>query len=175
MTGLPRVTNAITSASAPGAAPGLDALLHPLPIAALALLVVNDHVLKPSYPGLVPGKLSGVAVLVLLPFMLLAAWEVVRLARPRLPAIGPRLVLGSVVVTIASYVAIEVVPVAADLYRVGLGIAQWPFRAAAALIAGTPVPAVAPVQLWSDPSDLLVMPIALVVLIVGPWSRRARH
>lgn len=175
MTGLPRVANAITTASAPRAAPGLDALLHPLPMAALALLVVNDHVLKPNAPGLLSGKLSGIAVLVLLPFVLLAAWEVVRLVRPRLPVIGERLVLGSVLVTMASYVAIEVLPVAADLYRVGLGVGQWPFRAAAALLAGAPIPAVAPVQLWSDPTDLLVVPAALVVLVVGPWSRRPRR
>ena len=162
-------------ASGPRSAPGLDALLHPLPIVAVGVLLVNDHVLKSSFPGLISGKLSGIAVLVLLPFVLLAAWDVARSVWPRLPAIGPRLVIGAVVVTMASYVAIEVVPFAADVYRVGLGLAQWPFRALLAVLSGGSAPGVAPVQLWSDPTDLLVVPAALVVLVTGPFSQRRRQ
>ena len=44
-----------------------DALLHPVALLSIAVLILNDHVLKPSLPGLVSGKLSGIAVLVLLP------------------------------------------------------------------------------------------------------------
>ena len=33
------------------------ALAHPIAIFAMALLVMNDHVLKAAYPGLVTGKL----------------------------------------------------------------------------------------------------------------------
>ncbi|WP_157521691.1 hypothetical protein [Herbidospora cretacea] len=43
---------------------------HPLTVAALVVLVVNDHVLKQAWPGLVTGKLSDVAGLVLLPALL---------------------------------------------------------------------------------------------------------
>jgi hypothetical protein len=157
----------------PRLAPALDSLVHPMPLATLAVLLVNDHVLKPTYPSLLTGKLSGAAVLVLLPFVLLAAWDLVRLVRPGLPAVGPRLVVSSVVVTMVSYVAIEVVPFASDLYRMGLGLAQWPFRALLAMAGSAPVPAVAPVQLWSDPSDLLIVPVSLVVLAVGPLALRS--
>ena len=158
--------------AAPREAPGLDALVHPLPLAALAVLVVNDHLLKPNVPSLLTGKLSGVAVLVLLPFVLLAAWDLARLVAPRLPRIGRRLAVASVAVTMAGYVAIEVVPVVGDAYRVGLGAAQWSAGAVLALVTAGPVPALAPVLLWRDVTDLLVVPAALVVLVVGPWSLR---
>jgi hypothetical protein len=156
----------------PRVAPGLDALIHPLPLAALAVLLVNDHLLKPNVPSLLTGKLSGIAVLVLLPFVLLAAWEVARFIRPSFAAIGRRLVIGSVVVTVLSYVGIEIVPFAADVYRVGLGAAQWPVRALASALAGEAMPALAPVLLTSDVTDLFVTPIALGVLVIGPWSLR---
>ncbi|WP_326552314.1 hypothetical protein [Micromonospora sp. NBC_01813] len=45
-------------------------LIHPVTLGALVLLVVNDHLLKAAYPGVVTGKLSDVAGLVLLPPLL---------------------------------------------------------------------------------------------------------
>ncbi len=42
-------------------------LVHPVTIAALVLLLVNDHVLKAAAPGLLTGKLSDVAGLVMTP------------------------------------------------------------------------------------------------------------
>nr|WP_062336489.1 hypothetical protein [Herbidospora sakaeratensis] len=43
---------------------------HPLTLLALVVLVVNDHVLKAAWPGLVTGKLSDVAGLLVLPPLL---------------------------------------------------------------------------------------------------------
>ena len=40
---------------------------HPLTVGATAVLLLNDHVLKPAWPGLVTGKLSDVAGLVAAP------------------------------------------------------------------------------------------------------------
>ena len=40
---------------------------HPVTVAAVVVLLVNDHVLKAAYPGWVTGKLSDVAGLVVLP------------------------------------------------------------------------------------------------------------
>ena len=42
----------------------LRALAHPGSVLALVVLVLNDHVLKQAWPGLVTGKLSDVAGLV---------------------------------------------------------------------------------------------------------------
>jgi hypothetical protein len=58
-------------------------LAHPLCLVALAVLLVNDHVLKAAWPGPVTGKLSDVAGLVFAPSVLAA---VVLIALPRLPA-----------------------------------------------------------------------------------------
>jgi len=160
---------AVHEHAAPRSAPSLDALLHPVPLAALALLLVNDHVLKASHPGWLSGKLSDVAGLVLLPFVLLAAWDLLRLARPQLPAAGPRAALLCVICVMVAFTAIKVVPLGSELYQVGLGGVQWPFRAVAALGAAEPLPGLAPVQLTRDLSDLLVLPAALVVLVVRPW------
>ena len=48
----------------------LRALGHPLSVAALVLLALNDHVLKQAWPGFVTGKLSDVAGLVVAPLVL---------------------------------------------------------------------------------------------------------
>jgi hypothetical protein len=40
---------------------------HPLTVGATAVLLLNDHVLKQAWPGLVTGKLSDVAGLVVAP------------------------------------------------------------------------------------------------------------
>ncbi|MGW0216236.1 hypothetical protein ACWDXH_17785 [Micromonospora chokoriensis] len=50
-----------------GAPTTLSWLCHPTTLLALVLLVVNDHVWKPAFPGLLTGKLSDVAGLVLAP------------------------------------------------------------------------------------------------------------
>jgi hypothetical protein len=42
-------------------------LIHPVTLAATALLLVNDHVLKAALPGLLTGKLSDVAGLIMAP------------------------------------------------------------------------------------------------------------
>jgi hypothetical protein len=58
-------------------------LAHPVTVVALALLAVNDHVLKAAYPGPVTGKVSDLAGLLVAPPVLAA---VAVLAIRRLPA-----------------------------------------------------------------------------------------
>ena len=55
---------------APRSWPAMREFFGPLPLAAVALLAVNDHVLKARWPGLVTGKLSDVAGCFLLPLFL---------------------------------------------------------------------------------------------------------
>ncbi len=45
-------------------------LIHPVTVAATALLILNDQVLKAAYPGWLTGKLSDVAGLVMAPPLL---------------------------------------------------------------------------------------------------------
>ena len=155
----------------------LNALLHPLPLGMLALLLANDHILKVHYPGWVSGKLSDVAGLALLPFVLLALADLAATASPRIPAPGRRMVVACILATAAIFTAMQVTPLGADAYRLGLGVAQWPFHAAAFLLQGGPIPSLHPVQLTSDPSDLLALPAtaAALLFISGGTLRSTRE
>src|SRR5690606_8292496 len=44
-----------------------DGLLHPAPLAAIGLLLLNDHWLKAAFPGSITGKLSDFAGLAFFP------------------------------------------------------------------------------------------------------------
>ena len=62
--------------------PPLGAVLaHPIPIVALVALVLNDHVLKARFPGVVTGKLSDLAGMVLAPLVLVALADALAPAR----------------------------------------------------------------------------------------------
>ena len=147
----------------PGAA--LDRLVAPIPLAALALLVVNDHVLKPNYPGWLSGKLSDVAVLVLLPFLFVAAWDLLAMVTRGLRPPGRRALVAGAIAAAALFTAIELVPWVGDAYRWGLGGAQWLPAVLASILASEPPPTIRPVLLTHDPSDLLALPFAVVALI----------
>jgi hypothetical protein len=53
-----------------------DGLLHPYPLVAILVLIVNDHWLKGLWPGPVTGKLSDMAGLAFFPLVPLGCWEV---------------------------------------------------------------------------------------------------
>ena len=55
-----------------------DGLLHPIPLVALAVLVLNDHWWKHAAPGAVTGKLSDVAGMAFFPLLLQGLWEIAR-------------------------------------------------------------------------------------------------
>jgi hypothetical protein len=53
---------------------------HPLCLAATVLLLLNDHLLKASFPGLLTGKLSDIAWLVVAPVVLAALLSLARVS-----------------------------------------------------------------------------------------------
>jgi hypothetical protein len=130
--------------------------MHPIALAAIALLVINDHVLKQLAPGIVTGKLSDFAGLVFFPLLLAAAAEYAGIRR------GMTTIVIAAIATAVAFAAIKLFAPAADLYRVALAMLQWPFRAARALLIGTALPPVGRVSLVADPTDL----VALVALAV---------
>jgi hypothetical protein len=151
-------------------------LLHPVAIGALALLVVNDHVLKAAWPGLITGKASDVAALVLVPPLVV---EIARLVgRGRAWPQARSIVAGAAAVLIAAiFVAVKLHPVANEAYAVALGVIQWPGAVVGNLLAGAPIgpPGRAPTVL--DAGDLIALPAAAVGwwVAAGRDPRRAMH
>jgi hypothetical protein len=152
----------VVTAARPG-----DGLLHPVFLAALALLIVNDQLLKLAWPGVVTGKLSDAAGLVVAPLVLQAAWEIGewRAGRWRGPTLAVLVV--AIVVVGFTFAAVQAWPSATEAYRWILGAAQWPFRATAALATGAVVPDVAPVLATADAGDLMALPSLAIAWLVG--------
>jgi len=148
-----------------------DGLVHPIPLLAVALLVVNDHVLKGSAaPGWLTGKLSDGAGMVFFPLFLQAAgeWLVARTGRPWGPS--RRALVGSAVATAVVFSLVQVWPPATAAYQWGLGLLQWPPRQALALVGGRGWIDLAPVAVTPDPTDLITVPFVVVAVAVG-WRR----
>jgi hypothetical protein len=138
-------------------ATSIRAVLHPLALGALALLIVNDHVLKAAYPGWCTGKLSDVAGLAVFPLLVAAGGQLLGLW----PG-GVRTVIAIAVATGIAFAAFKLSAPAGEVYRVGLAALQWPARGIAALLHGDALPALGRARLTPDPTDLLALP-ALVL------------
>lgn len=124
-------------------------LVHPITVAALVVLLINDHVVKSAYPGWITGKLSDIAGLVVAPALL--ASLVTILAR-RAPA--EKVAFVAVAVVAAGFVVVKAFPAAA-----AVASAAW------SVVAG-------PSLVLADLTDLLALPA-----LGGAWLAwtRARH
>jgi hypothetical protein len=140
-------------------------LAHPIAIGAVLLLLVNDHVLKRAFPGVVTGKLSDVAGMVFFPLLLVSFVDVLR---PRLRASTRlRILAGACAATAVVFAATKTLPVANEAYRFTWAAMGWPFRALRAAILHRAVPGLSPVVLVRDPTDLVAVPFVLVAWWVG--------
>lgn len=126
--------------------PSMPEFLAPLPLAAVALMAVNDQWLKPAFHNALTGKLSDVAICFFLPLYLSALLSLVtRWPRAARTAAGAGL-------TAILYTALKVSQPAADLFCEALRVVGAPlglrhFRAVA------------------DPTDLITLPlVGLAVL-----------
>lgn len=137
-----------------------DAMLHPVAIAAVALLIANDHVLKDRWPGMVTGKLSDVAGLVFFPLLLLSLVEVAQALVGRLQPPSPRLLTTCILLTGGIFAAAELFPVGDHLLEVVFGWLRWPIGALGGA-AGRPG------VLTQDPADLFALPTLLIAWAVG--------
>lgn len=130
----------------------LLALSHPLSIAALLILLLNDHWLKKVAPSWLTGKLSDIAGLIFVPFMLLVvlAWVLPARCRKSERDLG----LLALFIVGGAFALIKTLPVARD---------------AAAQLAES-------VFGWSiiiriDPTDLLALPALLIAWHI--WEHSA--
>ncbi len=124
---------------------------RPLPLAAVALLGVNDHVLKATWPGCVTGKLSDVAGCFFLPLFLSALLALATRWR-----LGLRLALGASV-TVVLFCAIKLSPAAAA------GVAD--VLTALGRQVGLP-----PSRIVADATDLAALPFAGLAIWHGSSS-----
>ena len=134
-------------------------ILHPIVLGALALWAVNDHVLK-AYGGVLPGKLSDVACLIVIPVMLPSAIELWRSRGGRVAQPATRWVIACALLAASIMVPINVSTPAAWLFEHGMGVLQWPIRA----LGGR---GYAPVHLTMDPTDAFTLPAALVPIVLA--------
>lgn len=147
-------------------------LLHPLPLAAIGLLVLNDHALKAAVPGPLTGILSDIAGLTFFPLLLVAFLEVGRVACGRFEGPDDRVLLAAVALTGLAFALVELHPVATEVYRVGLAALQHPIDTLQALNEGTPL---LRVDTTPDTLDLLALPALAIPLVVGRAQARARE
>ena len=143
-----------------------DALLHPLVLLAIAALIVNDHVGKGLYPGLVTGKLSDVAGLAFFPLVLVGAVEVARAVVGRWTGPSVLELRLAIVATALSFAAVKTVPAAAFAFGWCTGAAGWAI-AVAASVGGGPAPTMIVGLVRVDPTDLVALPALALPWLVG--------
>ena len=143
-----------------------DLLLHPIVLAALAVWLVNDQWAKFAYPSAATGKLSDIAGLIVFPLIPVAALALWRQRTGGAPP-GMAWALGWLLATALAMASIKLLPPAAWLYRQGLAVLQYPLL----VIVRGELPALRPVRLTMDATDLWTLPALLV-----PWwlLRRGR-
>ncbi|GIH62467.1 hypothetical protein [Microbispora siamensis] len=133
-------------------APQAAWLGHPATVTAIGLLIVNDRVLKPLWPGVLTGKLSDLAgMLVAPPLLALLAAYAARIAR-RVPP-GDRTAAGAIALTGALFAWMKATETGAEAAA----------RAWAVLVPSSRVVA--------DPTDLFALPVLAVAWLV--WRRAA--
>jgi len=136
--------------------PPIPELASPLPLAAAAILAVNDHLLKAAFPGPLTGKLSDLAGCFVLPLFLSAV-----LACVTPWSLRARLALGAAVTALA-FAAVKLSPAAAGAVTSALDLATRPALGASNRIV-------------ADPTDLVALPLALAAFAWGVRRREAVH
>lgn len=153
-------------------------LLHPVALAAITILVLNDHVLKARWPGLVTGKLSDVAGMIFFPLVLFAMAAVIARACKR-PDLASRRVLAlCAIATGIAFAAVKTWAPATVAFEQALGALRWPFAAARALIDGAALPAIQRAAVVRDVTDLVALPFVAIAIAIGTPTRdsaRARR
>lgn len=149
-----------------------DGMLHPVPLSALALLVLNDHVLKAHAVAgtafaVVTGKLSDVAGMVFFPLLLVALCEATlallhRFHRPSRTALTVAVVAVGVVFALT-----KTWTPAAELYRIVWGALQWPVFAVVSVTRGEEMPVLHRVRHVMDATDIVALPALVVAYVVG--------
>jgi hypothetical protein len=147
-----------------------DVLLHPVVLASIVVLMVNDHLLKAIAPSVLTGKLSDVAGLLFFPLFILAGWELALAGVGRWRTPTTRSLTASVVVTGVAFACVKATSIGATAFGWGLGSVQWLLGSTWSRVVVSPPPRLQPVIVIQDPSDL----VALLALVAAAWIGFAR-
>lgn len=148
-----------------GRRPPVDLLLHPLTLAGLALMILNDGWLRGAHPGWLTGKLSDCAAVLAYPGILAALWGLGAMAVDRLVSVvapgrgvdyslRPSVLLGACTLTGTLLVGINLWTGFRDAYLAFLGrldVFHW----------------FGPFHYTMDPYDLLALLMLPGVWLVG--------
>ncbi|MDZ7911876.1 MAG: hypothetical protein U5O16_08570 [Rhodococcus sp. (in: high G+C Gram-positive bacteria)] len=135
-----------------------DLLLSPWALVSVAVILVNDHVLKGAFGNTMTGKLSDVAGVFLFPLLLLSVLEVLRRSLAGRAAID-----WSIAVTGIGFAAVKTVSPIGDAYEWVIGFFRW--------TAGGFRGELLPIVVFRDPSDLWVLPILFASYLVVTHNR----
>jgi hypothetical protein len=127
------------------------------PALAIAILLVNDHVLKHAVPGFVTGKISDMAGMFAFPLIAVSILDVIAPPKLRPVRIGPVLV---VLLTVCVFATTKVTSIGGDVYGSLLG----QLRGLGGFFSDHRVNVV------RDPTDLIAVPFAF-----GAWFYAHRH
>lgn len=130
-----------------------DFLLSTAAALSVAVLLVNDHVLKAWLGNTLTGKLSDVAGVFLLPLLTVAVAEGVRAVCRRPWRTDRAEITAHVLVVGLGFAAVKTVPVVGDTYEVAVGVLR-------RLVTFSTEPAV-PIIVYRDATDLLVLPVLI--------------
>ncbi|HVK83001.1 MAG TPA: hypothetical protein VM513_02790 [Kofleriaceae bacterium] len=147
-----RLRRGLRGGAGPGVLP-IGEALHPVALAAMAVLVVNDWVLKRVWPGAVTGKLSDLAGLAAAPVVLTALVGLALLLARRLgarvdPYLSHRRLVVATLATGAGFAAIKLSGQAARWFTDVLGLVR-------------------PAAVALDRSDLACLPMLAVAYWIG--------
>lgn len=141
----------------------------PVFLVALAVLFVNDQVLKARFGGPITGKLSDVAGLIVVPIVVVTVTEIVR-GRTCDVSTMVRCSVG----VAAVFALVQLWAPAGAAYEDVFGVARWPVDSLVALLGGGLPSAPGRVALFADPTDLLALPAAVIPVWIARRHRRRR-
>lgn len=139
------------------------AVVHPITLGSLAILLVNDHVLKAAYPGWLTGKLSDFAGLAFIPVMVAFA----------LRGRGTRAVALAALAVCSAFAAVKTSQAACDVYADAVGAIRWLLAAPSVLVRGGWLHGPSRGVVMCDRTDLLALPFGLVGVVLTARAARS--